>query len=79
MGISSAVLFAHNVSGFDGYFLSAGFARAKIPVKVARRAGLIYYLKARFHGINLEFKCSLLFLKEDLNACAASFNISITN
>ena len=78
IGRSSPVLFAHNLSSFDGYFLLNTFASANIHVDILKRGNEIIYLKVCLNGIKLEFRCSLLLLRQDLNSCATSFNVRTT-
>lgn len=77
LGLNSVVLYAHNLSSFDGYFILTSLGEAGINVDILKRDSEIFYIKTRINGVEFEFRCSLLLLRQDLNSCANSFDVSL--
>lgn len=77
-GIKSIILYAHNLSSFDGYFILKACAAHNLKVKILKRGSQIFYIQVKIRGFQLEFRCSLLLLREDLNSCARSFNVPMS-
>ena len=64
----SIVIYCHNLSSFDGYFILKSLASAGIQVDILKRDAEIFYIKANVKSIKVEFRCSLLLLRQSLES-----------
>ena len=76
IGRNSLILYAHNLASFDAYFLLRSFGEAGLNVGILKRESEIFFVKVTLYDVKLEFRCSLLLLRQDLNSCAKSFGVS---
>ena len=77
-GQRSVILYAHNLSSFDGYFILKACANHNIKLDILKRDTEIFFIKCKIDGISFEFRCSLLLLRQGLDKCAKSFQVDLT-
>ena len=75
MGIKEFIVYAHNFSGFDSYFIIKSLAGFGLKTNILKIDSNIYFVRVKYKRRVIEFRCSLLLLKSSLDECAQSFGV----
>ena len=75
-GIKHFIVYAHNFSGFDSYFIINSLAGFGLKSRILKVDSNIYFVRVMYKRRVIEFRCSLLLLKSGLNECAQSFGVN---
>ena len=73
----SVILYAHNLSSFDGYLILRTCATHGIKVEGLKRDTEIFFIRFKLDGVEFDLRCSLLLLRQGLNGCAKSFGVEM--